>query len=148
MSVYDQYIHQLKQEKLSITKPRKVVFEAIANNHGITMAQLTKKLSSEIHRASVYRAVDTLETYGIIKRVYTGWKYTLELSEAYDSQHHHHLHCTNCNKIINTEHDIKLERIIYDHALQYGFVMKTHELDIQGICSNCRNNPDGLQINS
>lgn len=146
MSVYDQYIHQLKQEKLSITKSRRLVFETIAGNHGITMAQLTKKLTPQIHRASVYRVVGTLEKYGIIKRVYTGWKYTLELSEAYDNQHHHHLHCTNCNKIINTEHDIKLERVIYDHAMQYGFTMKSHELNIQGMCLECRNNPQSISV--
>lgn len=139
MAIHDQYLYQLKQEKLSLTKPRRVVFETIANNHGITMAQLTKKLVPTIHRASVYRTVSTLERYGIIKRVYTGWKYTLELSEVYDNQHHHHLHCTNCNKTIHTDHDINLERTIYDHGLKYGFVMSSHEVDIQGLCAKCRN---------
>lgn len=141
MSVYDQYVHQLKQEKLSITKPRRLVFETIAENHGVTIAALIKALQSQVHRASIYRAVETLEQYGIVKKVYTGWKYSLELSEAYDNQHHHHLHCTHCGNSTNTAHDIKLERIIHDHAMQYGFSMKSHDLDIQGICSNCRNNP-------
>lgn len=141
MAVHEQYIHQLKQEKLSLTKPRRAVFDMIANNHGITMAELIKKLTPTIHRASVYRTVTTLEDYGIVKRVYTGWKYTLELTEAYDNQHHHHLHCTNCNKTIHTEHDITLERVIYDHARKYGFSMNSHEVNIQGMCAKCRNNP-------
>ncbi len=141
MAVYEQFLYQLKQEKLNITKPRRIVFETIANNHGITMAQLTKKLTPTIHRASIYRTVTTLESYGIIKRVYIGWKYTLELSEAYDNQHHHHLLCTNCNETIHTDHDIELERSIYDHGLKYGFVMSSHEVNIQGLCSSCRNKP-------
>jgi Fur family transcriptional regulator, ferric uptake regulator len=140
MAFYEQYIHQLKQEKLSLTKPRRIVFEVIAENHGITMAELVNKLTPTIHRASVYRTVKTLEDYGIVKRVFVGWKYTLELTEAYDNQHHHHLHCTNCNKTIHTDHDIALERVINDHARKYGFSISNHEVDIQGLCQSCRNN--------
>lgn len=140
MAFHEQYIHQLKQEKLSLTKPRRIVFDVIAENHGITMAELVNKLTPSIHRASVYRTVKTLEDYGIVKRVYVGWKYTLELTEAYDNQHHHHLHCTSCNKTIHTEHDINLERVINDHARKYGFSINNHEVDIQGLCQSCRNN--------
>lgn len=146
MSVYEQFLYQLKQEKLHLTKPRKLVFQAISKEHGVTISKLVAELTPTVHRASIYRAVDVLEQRGIIRRVYTGWKYRLELSEAYDHNHHHHLHCTHCNKIINTEHDIALERMINQHASQYGFKMKSHELDIVGICRECFDKQSGLLV--
>lgn len=136
--MYEQFEYQLRQDGLSMTKPRKMVFDSIAKNHGITISQLTQQLDGKAHRASIYRVVNTLEDCGIIKRVYVGWKYTLELSEGYDNDHHHHLHCTHCNKTIHTEHDVILERMINEHALKYGFTMSSHELDIQGVCAQCR----------
>jgi Fe2+ or Zn2+ uptake regulation protein len=130
------FITTLKQAHQSVTLARLSVFKALLSNKLLSMKELIKLLAPNIDRASVYRNVELLVSLGIVERVYIGWKYKLELTEAY-SGHHHHLICTKCGAISNIHGEVGLEQQIYDITKLHGYILQAHQLEIQGLCGNC-----------
>ena len=125
----------LKAQGLSITKPRRSVFEALLSQEPLTMHELVDR-TPQIDRASVYRTVELFERLGIIQRLTVGWKYKLELSDKF-AAHHHHITCTQCGRTVAlSEHE--LEQVIDQLATQHGFVATGHQIEIQGTCETCR----------
>jgi Fur family ferric uptake transcriptional regulator len=51
-------------------------------------------------------------------------------------QHHDHMICTKCQKIIEFEED-RIEQLQLSIAAARGFHMLQHKLEIYGICSDC-----------
>jgi len=134
-SVQDTFRELLKQACYSLTVARTAVFEALLNQEPQSMRTLVARLP-QIDRASVYRTVDLFERLGIAQRLYTGWKYTIELTDKFTA-HHHHLTCTNCGKTIAMEED-ELETFIEQIARRHGLVPSAHQIEIQGVCLECR----------
>ncbi len=132
----DQFATTLQQRGYSVTKPRQAVFAALESSGPLTMHQLINQLPA-INRATVYRTVELLEQLGIIKRIQIGWKYKLELSDAF-SYHHHHLSCTKCGQIISLPEDSSIEQAIHALGQEHGFTITDHQLEIQGICKACK----------
>jgi Fur family ferric uptake transcriptional regulator len=100
------------------------------------MQEIIRIANKEIDRASVYRSVDIFEESGIAQRIYSGWKYKIELSDIFQ-EHHHHFTCLNCGKVYPI-HDESIERIINQLAEAEQFKITSHQLEIQGNCSQCR----------
>lgn len=126
----------LKREGYSLTKTRQYVFNALADSDALSMNQLVRKLQQKMDRSSIYRTIDVFERLGIINRLQIGWKYRIELSEAF-SEHHHHAACINCGKVIAFEEDKNLEAQIDEIASELGFSSAHHSLEIRGFCSTC-----------
>ncbi len=51
-------------------------------------------------------------------------------------QHHDHMICTKCRKILEFEED-QIEQLQIKIAAAYGFHMLQHKLEIYGICEDC-----------
>ncbi len=51
-------------------------------------------------------------------------------------QHHDHMICTKCNRIIEFENQ-QLESMQQEIALCYGFHLLQHRMDMYGICADC-----------
>ncbi len=51
-------------------------------------------------------------------------------------QHHDHMICTKCRKILEFEED-QIERLQIKIATAHGFHMLQHRLEIYGICNDC-----------
>ena len=51
-------------------------------------------------------------------------------------QHHDHMICTKCRKIIEFEED-QIEQLQIRTAAAYGFHLLQHKLEIYGICADC-----------
>ncbi|HSW74449.1 MAG TPA: Fur family transcriptional regulator [Candidatus Saccharimonadales bacterium] len=134
-STRELFAEALRQHTYSLTKPRLAVFNALLGEEPVSMRELGEKVPS-IDRASVYRTVSLLEELGIILRINVGWKYKLELSEMF-STHHHHISCTACGKIVALN-ERALERVIDRLSALHGFIPAAHQIEIQGLCSNCQ----------
>lgn len=125
----------LKQHGHSLTKPRLAVFNALLGKEPVSMHKLVVMVPG-VDRASVYRTVSLLEELGIVLRINIGWKYKLELSDAF-SAHHHHISCIACSKTIAlNEH--ALERVVDRLSAAHDFTPTAHQIEIQGLCSSCR----------
>ena len=134
----------LQGEGHSLTKTRQQVFNALADSDTLSMNQLTRKLQHKMDRASIYRTIDLFEKLGIVTRLQIGWKYKLELSEAF-AGHHHHAYCLECGKIIAFEENSELETGIHNLASELCFKLNSHSLELRGLCPTCQHNADSKQ---
>lgn len=126
----------LAEHKLSTTKPRLAVYKALQHHKSLTMSQLVVACD-EVDRASVYRVVDVFEKLGIIVRIPNGWKYLLELGEAFN-EHHHHATCNKCGGSISLPEDSELEARLRQMANRRKFSMTSHQIELSGICEVCQ----------
>jgi Fur family transcriptional regulator, ferric uptake regulator len=133
------YLQKLKSAGYSDTVPRSAVYDTIrkSEHEPMTMAELVRQTTTFGDRASIYRSVKLLEKIGVIKRVSFGWKYRLELGDDFHG-HHHHLTCTKCHKTEALSDDAELEKGLHRLAARNRFTMQDHQLDIRGICEDCK----------
>lgn len=125
----------LKKSGQSITRVRLAVFAALLGQEPLSMHDLVGKVGG-VDRASVYRSIDLFERLGVVQRLNTGWKYKLELSDAFN-EHHHHLTCTTCGRTI-AMNELELERLITRLAATHSFAPSAHQIEIQGLCQQCQ----------
>lgn len=126
----------LKENDFSITKTRKLVYNAFADSDALSMKQLIHKLQKKMDKSSIYRTVDLFERLGVINRLQIGWKYKLELSEEF-AGHHHHASCLECGKVIAFEESPELKLDINKIANDLSVELVSHTLELRGVCHDC-----------
>lgn len=124
----------LKEHGFSMTRVRRAVFEHLSEQSASTMQQLVTHLPFD--RASIYRTISLFENIGITHRVYAGWKYKVELSDTFDS-HHHHATCLRCSAVISLDEDKDLEKKLANLAKKYQFKLASHQVELSGYCYAC-----------
>jgi Fe2+ or Zn2+ uptake regulation protein len=125
----------LREARLSLTKPRRAVFEALQHHKSLTMSELVAACP-DIDRASVYRTAEVFERLGVVARIPTGWKYRLELGEAFH-EHHHHATCSSCGASIALPEDPALEKRLHELAKRRNFTLTSHQIELTGLCEAC-----------
>lgn len=133
----EQFRTTLKTNSQSLTRTRLAVFNVLQDKEPQTMREVVAACAGQVDRASVYRTITLFERLGIVQRLQIGWKYKLELSDAFH-HHHHHLTCSRCGTTIPLPEDRQLEAWLHTLARGQDFIMKGHQLEIQGLCQNCR----------
>jgi Fur family transcriptional regulator, ferric uptake regulator len=136
MTSLDMLQQKLKESGFSLTAPRRQVFRTIEAEGPCTISEIQEKVSPHVHRASTYRVVQLFERLGIVQRIPMGWKYKLELSDMF-TDHHHHAHCTSCDKIVKLEQQSDIEMAIESLARRNHFKLESHSLEMSGICYEC-----------
>jgi Fur family ferric uptake transcriptional regulator len=88
----------------------------------------------DIGLATVYRVLTQFEQAGILLRSqFDGGKAIFELN---DVDHHDHLICTHCGKVVEfSDHDI--EKRQHKVAQQNGFSLQSHAMVLYGVCQAC-----------
>jgi Fur family ferric uptake transcriptional regulator len=129
----------LKADGDSLTKPRKIVFDLLLNQTPQSMQVLVRRADSKVDRATVYRTIELFERLGIVRRLNIGWKYKIELTDAFTG-HHHHMYCTNCGRVFDLPDNPMLETMIDTVAAKSGFAPRGHQLEVFGLCQNCSKN--------
>ena len=137
MSPHAALTHILKSNGLSMTIARTTVYAVLAQSEPLTMAELVKRCVPVIDRASVYRTVTIYEKLGVTQRLQIGWKYKIELSNAYQ-EHHHHLSCVTCGAVVVLAENIELESFLIQLVKPYDYTDLDHQLEIKGVCSTCQ----------
>jgi Fur family ferric uptake transcriptional regulator len=127
----------LKENGLSMTKTRQYIFELLQDKEPQSMHELFLRGKNKFDRVTLYRTIKLFEEVHIAQRVYTGWKYKLELTDRFSS-HHHHLTCQKCGNIIPVKEDSEVETLIANLANQNNFKILNHQLEIQGVCKDCQ----------
>ncbi len=84
---------------------------------------------------TIYRALDSLLKMNLLQAVDIGdGERRYEIIEP--GQHHHHLICTNCLESVHLDQCF-LETFASKVEQRHGFVVRSHVLEIFGICSKC-----------
>ncbi|OPX20992.1 MAG: hypothetical protein BZ151_01105 [Desulfobacca sp. 4484_104] len=90
----------------------------------------------KISKASIYRTLPLLLDCGLIREVdFTDghWHY----ESIYGQPHHCHLRCLKCGAIVEFE-DPLLICVEQKLAWRFGYLVKTHTLEVQGVCPQCQ----------
>lgn len=131
--------NELKNMGLKATFPRLKILDIFrkADHRHQSAEDVYRALINEdvdIGLATVYRVLTQFEQAGILARSqFDGGKAVFELN---DGDHHDHLICTHCNKVVEfTDHDI--EKRQHKIAKDQGFVLESHTMMLYGICSDC-----------
>lgn len=136
MDPFIQLKSTLKDRGFSTTYARKQVFSALLDKEPQTMNQIVSACPA-IDRTSVYRTINLYDSLGIAKRIQIGWKYKVELAGNFHS-HHHHLTCLHCGSTTTFEEGSQLLNSLQNIVDENDFEMREHQLEIQGLCTNCR----------
>jgi len=127
---------------LKCTPQRLEVFEEIVRMRGHFSAEelaerfRTRKRGPAISRATVYRTLPVLIRCGLVREVIFTEKHS-HYEAAYSREHHEHMVCTKCGRIIPFD-DSELERAIRKIARAAGFSPVSHKIEVCGVCDRCR----------
>jgi len=132
--------NELKNMGLKATFPRLKILDIFrkADQRHHSAEDVYRALINEdvdIGLATVYRVLTQFEQAGILVRSqFDGGKAVFELN---DGDHHDHLICTNCGKVVEfTDHEI--EKRQHKIAKDQGFVLESHTMMLYGICGDCQ----------
>jgi Fur family ferric uptake transcriptional regulator len=114
---------------------RQVVDLLGSQDCALTALEIDKRLPG-VGRATVYRALDQLESLGLVQKVELGGE--ASGYEALDPQgpHHHHIVCERCGRVVAFE-DERLERAIVALGDRPDFKVSSHEVTLRGECERC-----------
>ena len=125
----------LTEHGLRITTPRLAVFNALLNaTSPLSVADIVTACPA-VDKVSIYRTIETFTHIGATTVIMHGWKQRYELADPF-RPHHHHLHCTKCDTVIEIHSD-KIESVIKDLTRQYAFQPIAHTFEISGLCQSC-----------
>lgn len=133
----------LKSAGLKITHPRTKILDVLQSNPDMHLSadEIHNKLvthNESIGLATVYRVLTQLEVAGLIqKNQFTDNQSSYEIKK----QHHDHLICTQCGKIIEFMND-DLETLQETISDKYQFRLDSHVMTLFGVCKDgkCKNN--------
>lgn len=135
-----------EENNQKFTKQRELIFNVLK---GSSEKHLTpEQLFSIVHQdhkqvgiATVYRTLNIFEELGIVnKQEFTDQAYTYEIINS-DSDHHDHIICTKCGKILEDEF-LSVDEVKSSLKKDYDFDLSYYSLRIYGICSDCQNNKE------
>lgn len=132
--------HSAKHKRSGLTKGARAVLEALEDSHNLASAQdiygqLRNKEDKAPGLTTVYRALEALVAKGFVQAVDLG-----DGEKRYEvvapGEHHHHLVCETCGQSNHLDQCV-VEEIEGTIRNKYGFTIKSHVLEIFGICSDC-----------
>lgn len=132
----DQFEAICVREGLRITQPRRTIFDALQRTDSPLSASTLSVICPTVDKASIYRTLELFVDLRIAIVVPLGWKQRYELTSPFKT-HHHHLHCTKCNAIIDIRSQ-KIEQLIADITAHYAFTPTNHHFEVNGLCKNCQ----------
>ena len=134
----------LRKAGLKVTLPRIKILELLvsAELHHMSAEEVYKALieqGEDVGLATVYRVLTQFEQAGIVER--HNFENNLSVFEITQEEHHDHLVCDVCGKIIEFHNEI-IEEEQTKVAAEHGFKLSGHSLVLYGICDNqaCKDN--------
>lgn len=120
---------------------RAIVDLLVSAGHPVSIGDIAERLPG-LPRSSAYRHLTDLHAAGLVRRVTASDDFTrFELAEDL-TEHHHHLLCVNCGKVIDVTLPDGFEQQLTDAVTQLadaaGFQAHAHRLDVLGLCAACR----------
>jgi len=126
---------------LRSTRQRDVILDIFLSTHQhVSVEELYLKIKASnpgIGHATVYRTLKLFVESGLAREILLHDGQT-RYEHVMVGEHHDHLVCTGCNSIIEFENET-IEKLQDEIAALHGFMIRSHKLEIYGICSNCRN---------
>ena len=93
---------------------------------------------------TVYRTLDLLARMGLVLKFDFGdGRSRYELARGPKNEHHHHLICTSCGRIIDYRDFIDEEAKVLNQveevlSQKHNFKINSHQIHFYGLCNKCR----------
>ncbi|AMC92480.1 Fur family transcriptional regulator [Erysipelothrix larvae] len=128
---------ELHDSKIRFTKPRDEILTVLKEaKTPISLQDIRCKIDESIDLSTIYRTLDLFEKHGIVHKIV----YLETGTSVYEYDRHlhvHHLICIECRKIVNVE-ECPLGDYENRIALETGYQIVRHQLELYGICPECR----------
>jgi Fe2+ or Zn2+ uptake regulation protein len=128
----------IKSKGKRLTKARKAIIEILIQSPCLlSVSDILAKLKLrkiQPDRSTMYRELMFLAQNNIITKNTIAYKDYFELQ----TDHHHHLVCTNCNsiqKVVIGKHLQEQEKRL---EKENEFLITNHSIEFYGLCRNCR----------
>jgi Fur family ferric uptake transcriptional regulator len=140
--------HRFKGRVSRWTMPREAILELLSKSSKHMSA---KEIYASLYNSypgmgltTVYRTLDLLARMGVVTKLTLGdgqSRYEFKSREKED--HHHHLICTSCGRIIDYSEFLNEELSLVKKteerlAKKYNFVIQDHNIEFLGLCGKCK----------
>ncbi len=139
----DRLLDHLRSSGARLTQPRRAIVAAMlaADDHPTAedLAAAIHTERPEIHRSTVYRNLDALESAGIVDHVHLGHgRAVYHLVE----DRHLHLVCDVCARVTHVPEAV-LGPVRATLLVEYGFRVDSRHFPIPGLCTDCAATVEG-----
>jgi len=134
----------LKNKGMKYTEQRAIILQILLNLDKHLNAEEVHELVKQnypdqnIGIATVYRTLNFLEEVELISSISFG-KDGKKYEPKDKDDHHDHLICTSCGKIVEFL-DEEIEKRQIDIASKNGFIIEDHTMQLYGVCNSCQQN--------
>ncbi|MBI5552518.1 MAG: transcriptional repressor [Desulfobacterales bacterium] len=136
----EQFIKLFEQDRIDRFEDRLAVLELfLGSDEHVTAPELAALVRQAGHNFSDDFVLETIELmcrYGFAQANHFD-NGQVRYEHRHLGQHHDHLICTKCQKIIEFE-DADIEQLQLKVAAAYGFHMLQHRMELYGICRQCQ----------
>jgi Fur family transcriptional regulator, ferric uptake regulator len=128
-----------------LTREREAIVEEVFGSHEhFDTDQLVGRLGTRtdgkrVSRATVYRTLDDMVAAGLLRKVARSQDREV-YEHDYGYPRHDHLICGKCGVLIEFE-NARMSEILEEVALEHGFRMTSHRLEVYGLCAECSRPP-------
>jgi Fur family ferric uptake transcriptional regulator len=133
------FLEHIQKTGLRRTSQRDLILEIFLKTEEHLTSEdlywLLQKKDPSVGHTTVYRTLKLLTEAGLAREVRFGDGKTY-YEHHYNHEHHDHLICTECGKIIEF-FSAEIEELQDKMAEQYGFRLTNHSLRMWGICDDC-----------
>ena len=134
------FLKHIQKSGLKRTAQRDLILEVFLRTEehlsSEDLYRLVQREDPNIGQTTVYRTLKLLTEAGLAREVRFGDNRT-HYEHNYKHQHHDHMICTECGKIIEF-FSAELEAIQEKMAAKHRFEVTQHLLRILGVCADCR----------
>ena len=131
-----------------MTVPRQAIMEVLSRSSRHLSAEdiylAVHKVYPAVGLTTVYRTLELLNQMGLVLKFDFGdGRSRYELAAGPGSEHHHHLLCSSCGRIIDYSEFVDVEvkalkQIEEGLSRKYNFKIDAHRIYFLGLCDRCR----------
>jgi Fur family ferric uptake transcriptional regulator len=134
------FLNHIQKQGLKRTAQRDLILDVFLRTEGHVSGEdlyrLVREQDPTVGQTTVYRTLRLLTDAGLAREVRFG-DGRAHYEHNYKHQHHDHMICSECGKIIEF-YSPELEAIQDAMAAKYKFELTEHLLRMIGVCSECR----------
>lgn len=121
-----------KKVNLKLTNQRKIIIEIINELDNASFKDIQDKCNEKMNKSTVYRIIELfLNKNIIIKNLDNDGNIYYSINK---NEHKHYIYCVKCNK----KKEINICPV--DNVKNTGYKVLSHQININGICSECQKN--------
>jgi Fur family ferric uptake transcriptional regulator len=144
------FLEHIQKAGLRRTSQRDLILEMFLKTEEHLSSEdlywLVQKQDPSVGHTTVYRTLKLLAEAGLAREVRFGDGKTY-YEHHYNHEHHDHLICTECGKIIEF-FSAEIEDLQDKMAEKYGFRLTNHSLRMWGVCEDCQKRTNELQTSA